>query len=107
MFVVARPATDAASHDILLYAITLPRWGHSVPAVISALEGEILGSAPHRGALSLMIAAPGHIEPTRFAKDLANAGVDNAVVEPIGSHAARYELNEARSGVFAPGGESR
>lgn len=105
VFVVAHPANDAASRDILLYAINLPRWSHSIPAVVSALEGEILGSAPRAGGLSLMVAAPGRVDPARFAQELAAAGVERAVVEPIGSHAARYELNEARSGVFAPRGE--
>lgn len=102
VFIVARPAADAASRDIMLYAIGLPRWSHAIPAVVSALEGEILASAPHAGGLSLLVAAPGRIEAARFAQELASAGADGAAVEPIGSHASRYELNEARSGVFAP-----
>ncbi len=102
VFIVARPAADAASREILLYAITLPRWSHSIPAVASALEGEILASAPHGGGLSLLVAAPGRTEAGRFAQDLAAAGVSDVHVEPIGSHAERYELSEARSGVFAP-----
>jgi chorismate mutase len=102
VFIVARPAADAASRDILLYAINLPRWSHAIPAVVSTLEGEILASAPHAGGLSLMVAAPGRIAPERFAQELAAANVSDALVEPIGSHASRYELNEARSGVFAP-----
>jgi chorismate mutase len=102
VFIVARPAADAASRDIMLYAINLPRWSHSIPAVVSALEGEILASAPYAGGLSLMVAAPGRTAAGRFAQELAAAGVADARVEPIGSHAGRYELNEARSGVFAP-----
>ncbi|MGJ0506653.1 MAG: chorismate mutase [Methylocystis sp.] len=102
VLIVARPAADAASRDILLYAIAVARWLHAIPAVVSALEGEILASAPHGGGLSLMVAAPGRVEAARFAAELAAAGVADAVVEPIGSHAIRYELNEARSGVFAP-----
>lgn len=102
VFIVARPAADAASRDILLYAIGVPRWSHAIPAVVSGLEGEILASAPHAGGLSLMVAAPGRTEAPRFVQELAAAGVVDAVVEPIGSHAGRYELNEARSGVFAP-----
>jgi len=103
VFVVARPAGDSASQDILLHAIHLPRWSHSLPATISGLDGEILASAPHAGGLALMIAAPGRIAAADIAHALAAAGVEDARVEPIGSHAARYELNEARSGVFAPG----
>lgn len=103
VFVVARPASGAASQDILLHAIHLPRWSHSIPATVTGLDGEILASAPHAGGLSLMIAAPGRISATEIAQTLATAGVEGARVEPIGSHATRYELNEARSGVFAPG----
>jgi chorismate mutase len=103
VFVVARPASGAASQDILLHAIHLPRWSHSIPATVTGLDGEILASAPHAGGLSLMIAVPGRISATEIAQTLATAGVEGARVEPIGSHATRYELNEARSGVFAPG----
>jgi hypothetical protein len=103
VFVVARPASGAASQDILLHAIHLPRWSHSIPATVTGLDGEILASAPHAGGLSLMIAVPGRISATEIAQTLATAGVEGACVEPIGSHATRYELNEARSGVFAPG----
>jgi chorismate mutase len=102
VFIVARPAAGAASRDILLYAIDVPSWSHSIPAVVSALEGEILASAPYAGGLSLLVAAPGRTAAERFAAELTAAGVRDAVVEPIGSHAGRYELNEARSGVFAP-----
>ena len=102
VFVVARPAGDSASQDILLHAIHLPRWSHSLPATISGLNGEILASAPHASGLALMIAAPGRITAADIARALSAAGVEDAGVEPIGSHAARYELNEARSGVFAP-----
>jgi chorismate mutase len=102
VFIVARPAEGAASRDILLYAINVPSWSHSIPAVVSALEGEILASAPYAGGLSLLVAAPGRTAAERFAAELTAAGVRDAVVETIGSHAGRYELNEARSGVFAP-----
>ncbi len=107
VFILARSAPDAASHDILLHAISLPHWSHSIPAAISALDGEILASAPHAGGLSLLVAAPGRIEAGLFARDLAAAGASDVVVEPIGSHAGRYELNDARSGVFAPNSQVR
>jgi chorismate mutase len=103
VFVVAKPAADAASHDILLYAVSLPRWGHSVPAAISALDGEILASAPYGGGLSLLVAAPGAVRREDLAKELERAGAATASITCVGSHAARFELNEARSGVFAPG----
>jgi chorismate mutase len=102
VFIVARPAPDSASRDIMLYAINVPSWSHSIPAVVSALEGEILASAPHARGLSLLVAAPGRTAAERFAAELTAAGVRDAAVEVIGSHAERYKLNEASSGVFAP-----
>ena len=103
VFVVAKLAADAAAQDILLHAVSLPRWLHSVPAAISALDGEILASAPHGGGLSLLVAAPGAVSGEDVLKELSQAGVERAAIANVGSHATRFELNEARSGVFAPG----
>ena len=102
VFIIARPAGDSASQDILIHAIHMPRWSHALPAAITGLEGEILASAPHASGLALMIAAPGRVTAANIAQALSMAGIEDAGVDPIGSHAARYELNEARSGVFAP-----
>jgi chorismate mutase len=103
VFVVAKPAADAASQDILLHAIVLPQWLHSIPAAISTLEGEILGSAPYGGGLSLLVAAPGAAGGEDFVRELEQAGVRRSSISCVGSHASPFELNEARSGVFAPG----
>jgi chorismate mutase len=102
VFVVAKLTADAAAQDILLHAISLPRWLHSVPAAISALAGEILASAPYSGGLSLLVAAPGAVRREDFLKELEQAGAVRPSIASVGSHAARFELNEARSGVFAP-----
>jgi chorismate mutase len=70
VFIVARPAADAASRDILLYAISVPRWSHSIPAVVSALEGEILASVPHAGGMAARAgprtATPGPVPAAPF-----------------------------------------
>ncbi|MBI1868244.1 MAG: chorismate mutase [Methylocystis sp.] len=102
VFVVAKPLADAASQDIALHAISLPRWLHSIPAAIGGLEGEILGSAPDSGGLSLLVAAPGRVRAEDFERELQQAGADRPCVGGIGSHAVRFELDKARSGVFAP-----
>jgi hypothetical protein len=102
VLIVAKPLAEAASQDIALYALTLPKWHAAAPAAIDALAGEILATAPHGGELSLLVAAPGHVKAAQFTEELARAGVGRASAEPVGSHAARFELDTARSGVFAP-----
>jgi chorismate mutase len=102
VFVVAKLAGDGASTDILLHALTLPGWSHAIPGALGALGGEILASAPHGGGLSILVAAPGPASADTFVEALAGAGVANASAAPVGGHAARFELNEARSAVFAP-----
>ena len=72
-------------------------------ARFSTLKGEILASAPHPEGLALLVAAAGDADAKGFARALAQAGVEGARVDVIGSHAMRFELNDARSGVFAPG----
>jgi len=102
VFIVARLAGDAASPDIALHAVGAPAWSHAIPAAVSGLQGEILASAPHDGGLSLLVAAPGAATSGAFVDALSRAGVAGASAAPVGSHAARFDLNEARSAVFAP-----
>lgn len=102
VLIVAKPLAEAASQDIALHAVTLPKWLHSAPAAIDALAGEILAAAPHAGELSLLVAAPGRVSSAQFVEQLERAGAERVTASPVGSHAARFELNEARSGVFAP-----
>jgi chorismate mutase len=104
VFVVAKLGAEALVQDISLYAVGLARWTHELPAAFSALQGEILASAPHPEGLALLVAAPGVAEGRQFAQALAGVGIEGARVDLVGSHASRFELNEARSGVFAPGG---
>ncbi len=104
VFVVARLAPDAMAQGVTLYAVGLARWTHALPAAFQTLKGEILASAPHPEGLALLVAAAGDASAQSFAKAMAGAGVEGARVDVIGSHAMRFQLNDARSGVFAPGG---
>jgi chorismate mutase len=103
VLIVAKPLAEAAaSQDIVLHAVSLPRWQHAVPATIGALEGEILAAAPSGGELSLLVAAPGRARGEQFVEALERAGAGRARAAVVGSHASRFELDTARSGVFAP-----
>ncbi len=103
VFVVARLAPDAMAQGVTLYAVGLARWTHALPGAFGALNGEILASAPHPEGLALLVAAAGDADAKDFARAMAEAGVEGARVDVIGSHAMRFELTQARSGVFAPG----
>jgi hypothetical protein len=103
VFVVARLAPDTMAHGVTLYAVGLARWTHALPAAFQTLKGEILASAPHPEGLALLVAAAGDVDAQSFARAMAEAGVEGARVDVIGSHAMRFQLNNARSGVFAPG----
>lgn len=98
VFVVARLAAGASAGDILLHAVSLPRWDHGLPAAVSAFRGEILGSAPQAGGVSMLIAAPVDAGAGQVAAALAFAGATR--VAPVGGHAVRYDLEEARAGVL-------
>jgi chorismate mutase len=100
VFVIAKPAVDFGVQEIALYAATLRRWTHDAPVAIAAAEGEILASAPVHGAQSLLIAAPSSAE--KIAAELKHAGVETQSFASVGSHATRFEMTEARAGVFAP-----
>ncbi len=102
VFVIAKPAADVFVQDIGLYSASLPRWTHGVPAAIAAAQGEILASAPITGGHALLIAAPVGGGAEELERHLRDCGVEAPKVESIGGHATRFEMNEARAGVFAP-----
>ncbi len=102
VFVIAKPSADSSAQDIALYAATLPRWTHHIPAAVAAAKGEILASAPVPGGQSLLIAAPVAANAEGLLSELHKSGVEAAKASAIGGHAARFEMNEARAGVFAP-----
>ncbi len=102
VFVVAKPAAELGAQDIALYSLALPQWAHGVPAAIAAAQGEILASAPKSGGHALLVAAPVQIGPDALKAELQQLGFGSAKVDAIGGHAARFEMNEACAGVFAP-----
>ncbi len=102
VFVVAKAGPEFSGFDIGLYAITLERWSHDLPAALAAAQGEILASAPAHGAQALLVAAPASEGAERIARELCACGLREPRVESVGGHATRFEMTEARSGVFAP-----
>ncbi len=120
VFVVAKPAADFYARDIALYSVSLPRWAHDVPAAVAAARGEILASAPiprssragvvhEGGGHALLVAAPAKDALAKtgaesLLSELKACGVEAPAVDAIGGHATRFEMNEARAGVFAPKG---
>ena len=107
VFVVAKPAADFYAQDIALYSVSLPRWAHDVPAAVAAAEGEILASAPKgdRPCAAGRRARQNSLTETgaeRLLDELKACGVEAPAVDAIGGHATRFEMNEARAGVFAP-----
>jgi chorismate mutase len=102
VFVVAKPAAELGAQDIALYSVSLPSWSHGVPAAIAAAQGEILASAPKSSGHALLVAAPSHIGEGSLKNELEKAGVAGSAVDAVGGHAGRFEMNEARAGVFAP-----
>ena len=103
VFVIAKPAAELGAQEISLFALTAPRWTHDVPAALGGASGEILASAPlpGGGGHALLVAAPA-ARADALREALPAAGLADATLEPVGGHATRFEMNEARAGVFAP-----
>jgi len=101
VFVIAKPGAELAAQEIALFAISLPRWTHDAPAAVAAAEGEILASAPIPNGHSLLVALPA-AKAGRLTAALGEAGLGDARIETVGGHSPRFEMDEARAGVFAP-----
>jgi chorismate mutase len=90
VFVLSKPVEDAAAREVVLYAIQVERWRDSLPALISDVYGEIIGNAPDRMGLSLLVAltGPQSGNPGERLRNLPGA----TRVAEVGSHAARFDV---------------
>ena len=100
VFVIAKPAADFAAPEVGLFALSLARWTHDAPAAIAAARGEILASAPAPGAHALLVASAEGAD--EIARELKRAGAEAKALDSVGGHATRFDMTEARAGVFAP-----
>jgi chorismate mutase len=80
LFVIAKPLTDGAARDVVLYSVEL-EGGNNAPAAISVPGAEIIG----KSGPSLLVSAPGTLD--RAALPAA------ARLTEIGSHAARFDFS--------------
>ena len=88
VFVVSKPVEDAAAREVVLYAIQVERWRDALPALIAEAGGEIVGNAPDRMGLSLLLALSG---ANVGAAGERLRGLPGATgVAEVGSHAARF-----------------
>jgi chorismate mutase len=89
VFVVSKPVEDAAARDVALYAIQVERWRNALPGLIGEAQGEIIGNAPERTGLSLLVALPG--SQTGLDQHLGALPGATSIAE-VGSHAARFDV---------------
>ena len=94
LFVVAKPLADAAPHDVLLHAATLPcaRPRPGGPVVIVA-------EAATTDKVSYLLAAAGDVTADALATALQAPGAPMPAVAFVGSHAARYEVDRGLAAV--------
>jgi hypothetical protein len=95
VFVVSKPVEDAAAREVILYAVQVERWRDALPAFIGEAGGEIIGNAPDRTGLSLLVALTGS-QSGDPGKRL-NAVLGAARIAAVGSHAARFDVASRES----------
>ena len=88
VFVVSKAVEDAAARDVTLYAVQIERWHDALPALIADAKGEIIGNAPHRMGLSLLVALAG---ARANGGERLRAVPGASRIAEIGSHAARFD----------------
>ena len=90
VYVVAKPLTDAAAREIVLYSVRLDRWRDGMPGLLGAMKIEIIGNAADEYGLSLLIAAPATVDPVAIESSLNKADAGAARLLEVGSHASRF-----------------
>jgi hypothetical protein len=91
VFVIAKPLSEAAARDVVLYSVTLANGMQGLRIDWSAHGLELLGQFKDKSDLSLIVAADG--EAQDLSGVLMRAGAVGAQVAEIGSHTARFDVS--------------
>jgi chorismate mutase len=80
LFVIAKPLTDGAARDVVLYSVDFEQDNEAACGAILLLGAEIIGKSGH----SLLVSAPGTLDLSGLP--------GGARVTEVGSHAARFDF---------------
>ena len=92
VFTIALPLKEAAARDTIIYSAEVERWRDSARVELAALGAAILGDSGTGLGLALMVSAPGSLPQADLAAAFEKAGIGDARLKEIGSHAARFEV---------------
>lgn len=92
VYVISKPLTEAAVHDVVLYAAQFERWHKGANEAVVALGGEVVASAADANGLSELVAVPGTVTPAALQEAVARAGASLAQLAEVGSHAERFRV---------------
>ncbi|MEN5083240.1 chorismate mutase [Bosea sp. TWI1241] len=95
VYCIAKPLTDAAVREIVLYAARVERWSQALAQGLGRHLAEVSASAADGSSLSLLIAAAGETPPETVRAALEPAGLKEFA--EVGSHAARFAIKPDRS----------
>ncbi|MGH6818183.1 MAG: chorismate mutase [Methylovirgula sp.] len=82
LFVIAKPLTDGAARDVILYSVSVEGDKDPALATIRSLGGEVIA----KSGASLLVSMPGTLD---------SLTLPGARVTEIGSHAARFDFSQA------------
>ncbi len=91
IFVIAKPLSEAAARDVVVYGVTFPKGGNDFVSACAKHGFEVLGQFADKAGFSLMVAVNGAAD--NFHEVFARAGRADAQIAEIGSHAARFDLS--------------
>ena len=92
VFVISKPLAEAAMRDVVLYAAHFERWRAAAREALAELGGEAVASAGDGTGLSVLLAAPGSVDPEALKGALAREGAPPTSLVEIGSHAERFRV---------------
>jgi chorismate mutase len=95
VYCIAKPLTDAAVREIVLYAARVERWSEQLRHGLAQHLAEVSASAADGSHLALLVAASGETPVEAIRAALEPAGLKE--LTEIGSHAARFAFKSARS----------
>ncbi len=94
VFVISKPLADAAVRERVLYTAQTERWRGDITPTLAKDDIAIESHSTTDSLSSLLISAPGALDPARLKSTFSTLGLSVSDLYEIGSHAQRFHLSQ-------------
>jgi hypothetical protein len=93
VFVISKPLSEATSREVVIRAAQIDRWTDNIQNALASVHGSIHAAAADGVGLSVLVSTPGDVSELALQAAFQQAGMKDARLHEVGSHAAVNTLS--------------